>query len=202
MAIYDELRAKGDAFFSERFEGFWIMTRAELMREVLDEPLNCSPVLPASRLILTRPSRGSRCTSIHRNTPSGVSCSARTSPPPPSSDSSQRSELVRRSREQHRLAWECDFVADFAREYPTTIFMGLMGTSGGGGPAVHGVERRHLELLDESDPDMSNMMAAMYAVNDYFAVLLKVVRQDPADDLVSAALTWRIDGQPVPKPIF
>src|SRR3954447_23140156 len=38
MAIYDNLRAKGDAFFSERFEGFWIMTRAERMREVLQNP--------------------------------------------------------------------------------------------------------------------------------------------------------------------
>jgi cytochrome P450 len=55
-----------------------------------------------------------------------------------------------------------------------------------------------LNYSTESDPDMSKMKAAMYSVNDYFAVLVEERRKNPAEDLVSTALTWRIDGKPIP----
>ena len=38
MAIYDDLRAKGDVHFSEQFEWFWVITKAKLMRDVLPNP--------------------------------------------------------------------------------------------------------------------------------------------------------------------
>src|SRR5437764_8456906 len=53
---------------------------------------------------------------------------------------------------------------------------------------------------NESDPDGSIRMAAMREAQTYFAELIAERRANPdpgARDVVSAALSWEIDGQPV-----
>ena len=39
---------------------------------------------------------------------------------------------------------------------------------------------------------------AMTAVQAYFGELIEMRHHEPRHDLVSAALTWRLDGQPIP----
>jgi cytochrome P450 len=92
----------------------------------------------------------------------------------------------------------CDFHREFAYRYPTTIFMELMGLP--------------LEGLDQflvwedailhnpgNDPDGTHAFQAMMEVQAYFAELLDARRREPKDDLATASLGWRIDGQPVPQ---
>jgi cytochrome P450 len=50
----------------------------------------------------------------------------------------------------------------------------------------------------ESDPDRSKAMGAMMQVMGYFQELLDLRRREPLDDLMSAAVGWKIDGQPIP----
>jgi cytochrome P450 len=91
----------------------------------------------------------------------------------------------------------CDFLRDFAWRYPTTIFMDLMGLPLDGLEQFLGWEHEILHLNHNDDPDRSRSIAAMMAVQGYFADLIELKRQEPGDDLLSNALTWEIDGQPI-----
>lgn len=91
----------------------------------------------------------------------------------------------------------CDFMSDFAWRYPTTIFMELMGLPLDGLEQFLAWERDILHLSAEEDPDRSRAFAAMVAVQEYFTGLIAEKRAHPGDDLLTAALDWRIDGQPI-----
>jgi cytochrome P450 len=197
MGIYDELRTKGDVLFSEEFEGFWILTRAELMREVLQNPTLFSstgtqpsdprPEYTWLPLHLDPPVHTQwRQLLGPRFAPATIE---RLEPKVRARCNELIDALVARGR--------CDFVADFAREYPTTIFMGLMGLPVSEAKQFMTWEDAILNYSAESDPDRSKMMAAMYEVDAYFRQLLVDRRKHPADDLVSAALTWTMDGEPI-----
>jgi cytochrome P450 len=94
-------------------------------------------------------------------------------------------------------AGEADVLDQFARRFPTRIFMRLMGL-----PEqdldmflrwVH--EITHLSY--EQDPDRSRQLAGIHAVSDYFEEQIALRREAPRDDLLSRAMTWEIDGEPI-----
>jgi cytochrome P450 len=94
-------------------------------------------------------------------------------------------------------AGHCDFKKDFAEPFPTTIFMELMGL-----PVSHSEqfmiwENAILNTAADLDPDRKLATQAMHDVMGYFSELIAQRRSAPEDDLVSIALTWTIDGQPV-----
>ncbi|MFI6516478.1 cytochrome P450 [Spirillospora sp. NPDC050679] len=90
----------------------------------------------------------------------------------------------------------CEFVTDFAQRFPTVIFLELMGL-----PAERLAEFLAWEhAILHGPPDANRArLAAMGEVVAMFTGLIAERRADPRDDLVSAALTWRIDGAPVPE---
>ena len=92
----------------------------------------------------------------------------------------------------------CDFLRDFAWRYPTTIFMELMGLPLDGLEQFLAWEHDILHLTFDEDPDRSRATGAMVAVQEYFSGLIEEKRARPGDDLLTAALDWKIDGQPVP----
>lgn len=88
---------------------------------------------------------------------------------------------------------ECDFVKDVALRFPNTIFMEMLGLP---------VEEAALFQTWEEDLLHSNfnkerMDPAMAEVIGYFTQLITERRRQPKDDLISVALAWRIDGEPV-----
>lgn len=91
----------------------------------------------------------------------------------------------------------CDFLHDFAWRYPTTIFMELMGLPLAGLDRFMAWEHDILHLTADEDPDRSRAIAAMLAVQEYFSGLIDEKRADPGDDLLTEALTWTIDGEPI-----
>ena len=93
----------------------------------------------------------------------------------------------------------CDFLRDFAWRYPTTIFMELMGLPLDGVDQFLAWEHDILHLTSEEDPDRSKAFAAMMGVQDYFAELIELKKAHPGEDLLTAALDWKIDGQPIPQ---
>lgn len=94
---------------------------------------------------------------------------------------------------------ECDFYADFAAVFPTTIFLQIMGLPPGKLGDFMAWEDKILHATAESDPDRSVAFGAMMEVMGYFQALITERRDLPqtrGDDIVSHAIGWRIDGQP------
>lgn len=96
---------------------------------------------------------------------------------------------------------EAEIVNDFARRFPTSVFLELFGLPIGDLDRLLAWETLMTHASNETDPDRSKMMQAMQEVMGYFGELIERRRAqpaDPADDILSAALSWEIDGKLVP----
>jgi cytochrome P450 len=92
----------------------------------------------------------------------------------------------------------CDFYAEFAAIFPTTIFLQIMGLPIEKLPDFMQWEAKILHTTADSDPDRIIAVAAMMEVAGYFSELIAEKRADASrlgDDIVSHALDWRIDGE-------
>jgi cytochrome P450 len=97
---------------------------------------------------------------------------------------------------------ECDFVKDFAQLYPTVIFLGIMGLNADELPQFMAWEKDILHPGGTSAEEATAIsQTAQREVQDYFRVMLADRRALPPEqlgkDLVSEALGWTIDGQPL-----
>ncbi|GAA2720160.1 cytochrome P450 [Actinocorallia aurantiaca] len=89
----------------------------------------------------------------------------------------------------------CDFVSDFATPFPSVIFLELMGLPVERLETFLAWERAILHGPPAANPER---VAAMGQVTGMFAELIEQRRSDPGDDLLSDAVTWTLDGEPVP----
>jgi cytochrome P450 len=96
----------------------------------------------------------------------------------------------------------CDVVGDFAAKFPTSVFLELMGLPEDELDQFMAWEDALLHGDDKTDPERSKMLAAVNSVMAYFAELLALRRSgendESRDDLLSDAITWETDGEPVP----
>jgi cytochrome P450 len=95
---------------------------------------------------------------------------------------------------------ECDFVGDFAKIFPTTIFLQIMGMPVDLLPQFLDWKDAILDGNDSDDWMQEQRIPAMMAVAQYFTELINARRAgDGGDqqDLVSDAVTWQIDGHPI-----
>jgi cytochrome P450 len=102
--------------------------------------------------------------------------------------------LINRFRANGR----CDFYADFAAVFPTTIFLQIMGLPLDRLGDFMVWEAKILHATPESDPDRSIAIGAMMEVVAYFSALIAERRDVPesrGDDIVSHAIEWEIDGE-------
>jgi cytochrome P450 len=93
---------------------------------------------------------------------------------------------------------EVDFVNAFAKVYPTTIFMEVMGMPMSGLEDFLTWQEAMFHHDYANDPDFAKMGAAMARITDYFDKLIVQRRDDPQDDLLSEAVKWTMDGEPIP----
>ncbi|WP_369032542.1 cytochrome P450 [Streptomyces adonidis] len=94
-------------------------------------------------------------------------------------------------------AGSADVLDAFARQFPTRIFMDLMGLPEEDlGQFLHWTHDL-LHLTYSEDPDGQRQLAAMNAVSDYFDEQIALRREAPRDDLLSEAMTWTIDGEKI-----
>ena len=91
----------------------------------------------------------------------------------------------------------CDFLQEFAYRYPTTIFMEIMGLPLDGLEEFLGWEDEILH--NPGVDDGTRALNAMMAVQAYFSGIIEERRREPKDDLVTASLSWEIDGEPIPE---
>jgi cytochrome P450 len=89
---------------------------------------------------------------------------------------------------------KCDFVQDVALRFPNQIFMDLMGM-----PLTDADKFQDWEtaILHEGSSTSERAMQAAGDVHAYFTDVIAKRRAAPKDDIVSRALSWEIDGEPV-----
>jgi cytochrome P450 len=92
----------------------------------------------------------------------------------------------------------CDFLAEFAQRYPTSIFMDMFGLPIEELDQFLDWEYKILHTGPDTDPDRMIAITAMFEVMGYFDQLIGRRRADPRDDIVSQSLNWTIDGEPIP----
>ncbi len=92
---------------------------------------------------------------------------------------------------------DVDVLDRFARRFPTLIFLRLMGLPEADLDQFLDWVHDILHLTFEQDPDRSRQLAAITAVNAYFRDQIAARRRTPREDLLSRAMTWEIDGEPI-----
>lgn len=91
----------------------------------------------------------------------------------------------------------CDFMAEFAQRFPTTIFLELMGLPVEELDQFMEWEHAILHAPSGDEQAQQAQLEAMMTVMGRFAALIAERRESPRDDIVSKAIHYTIDGQPV-----
>lgn len=88
----------------------------------------------------------------------------------------------------------CDFVHDVALRFPNQIFMDLMGM-----PITDADKFQEWEtaILHEGSSASEPAMKAAGEVHAYFTDVIAQRRREPKDDIVSKAMSWTIDSEPI-----
>jgi cytochrome P450 len=198
---FDELRERFAFFKSTADQGWWTLTRADLIREAFQR----ADIFSSAAVVVSDPDPAYLWIpemldgTEHRNwrqllapyfSPAAVA----------KMEGRVRARCVELI-DQFIGEGGCDFLNDFARKYPTTIFMEIMGL-----PVSEAEQFMEWEdmILHGPPPGMSaeeagdRRMNGMFAVMGYFAELVADRRGQPRDDLVSFVLDARIDGEPIP----
>jgi cytochrome P450 len=90
----------------------------------------------------------------------------------------------------------CDFVSEFSLRFPTGVFAQLMGFPERDTDQIY----RWQQKIERpgTGPDRQHQVAeGALSLAGYFADLIAQRRSAPGDDLISAALNWQMDGEPV-----
>lgn len=99
--------------------------------------------------------------------------------------------------DQLKDSGSADVLDEFARRFPTIIFMRLVGLPEADLPIFLDWVHDMLHLPYDEDPEGTRQLAAMRAVSDYFEEQIALRREAPRDDLLSRALDYEIDGEPI-----
>jgi cytochrome P450 len=91
----------------------------------------------------------------------------------------------------------CDFMADFANRFPTTIFLEMIGLPVEELDQFLEWEHGILRAGGSDEEKLQLQMASMFAVMGRFSTIIAERREQPLDDIISKALTYEIDGKPV-----
>jgi len=193
----DELREEHPFFKSSLGPGFWNLTRMDLVREAFQNPqlfsstavipIEPDPLFSMIPIMLDPPQH----TKWRQLTASAFS---------PGAVAHLEDKVRERCIEliEPLMGRErCDFLGDFAYRYPTTIFMEIMGLPVTEADKFLAWEDAILHISLEQDPERAGVLQATEEVKAYFADLIEMRRADPADDLLSKAVTWRIDGEDI-----
>jgi len=95
----------------------------------------------------------------------------------------------------------CDFVTDYAKKFPTTIFLRIMGLPQSELDKFLRWEFVILHGNEETDPTREKAMIAMGEVAQYFSEAIADARKNTNAgeiDVISQAVRWEIDGAPIP----
>lgn len=90
---------------------------------------------------------------------------------------------------------ECELVGQFARRYPTIIFMRLMGLPVADADTFLDWADLLMHSNGDEDPDGSRRTTAAVDIYGYLGTLLAERRAEPRDDILSYLLNGEVDGR-------
>src|SRR5262249_24798413 len=99
--------------------------------------------------------------------------------------------------ESFRATGRCDLVTDFARLYPTTIFMKIMGLPVEESGTFLGWIDEMMHTTDDSGVSRTVRSSAQQRIMEYLGELINARRKDPRDDLVTYLTRASIDDRPL-----
>ncbi|WP_375482651.1 cytochrome P450 [uncultured Jatrophihabitans sp.] len=200
FAQLDELRREHRVFRSDEAQGYWVLARNDLIVEALQHPETFSSVAT----VPTMPDPPFRWIPIMLDPPGHTKwrrlLGGWFSPGRTAKLETPVREMCTTLVDGLVDGGRCEFVADFAARFPTTIFLQIIGLPVSELSRFMAWEDKILHFDSETDPDYSQMMTAMNEVTAMFSSLIAERRADPsrrADDIISASLDWQIDGRPV-----
>ncbi|MDB5986507.1 MAG: putative cytochrome [Nevskia sp.] len=196
--VMNALRTKADIFYTpvhfSNSAGAWVLTRAEDIRHVLQNPqlFSSQGVSGFSKLL----GETWDMIPLELDPPRHTQFRAILNPLLSPVKIAQMQEGIRASCIEliDAVANQggCDFVEAFAKPFPVRIFLQLMGLP--------------LELFDQFlkwnnsllfGESMEERIAAAAAIRDYLRQLIAERKKNPVKDLVSSAVQARVDGEPI-----
>ena len=198
----DELRREHKVFRSSEGDGYWVLTRHEAIVEALNRP----DLFSSCANVPTIPNPDFHWIPVMLDPPQHIKWRQlllRWFTP-------KRVELLEepiRARcvsliEEFVDSGSCDFYADFAVKYPTSIFLEIIGLPVSELPRFLAWVDQILHVDGASEEDQAAMVQTMGEIRAMFAGLLAERRADPSkrsNDIISASLDWQIDGEPIPE---
>ncbi|MDT7636281.1 MAG: hypothetical protein QOC83_569, partial [Pseudonocardiales bacterium] len=195
FAAFEQTR--GDrAFWSPHHGGYWVLTRMADIREALQRPQqfsNWPTGIPA------HVSRRERMLPLELDPPDHTAYRRVLAPMFAPKAVTARTAAIGATCAQliDALApkGHCDFIAEFAQPFPTTIFTNMLGL-----PATEAdlfVGWNNVLLHSQDDPEARRV--AGLEINGYLRELIAARGEEPRDDLVSALLESQVDGRPIER---
>jgi cytochrome P450 len=195
FAVYREAPA-ARVFFSPLNGGFWVLTKAEDIRAALQAPELFSS---AATGIPAQPGRKEKLYPLELDPPEHRPHRQALAPFfAPKAVAAQADAVARVCAELLEplvARGGCEFNADFAQPFPTTIFTAMLGLPNS--ESKQFVEWNSVLLHRHDDPP--RRAAAGIEINTYLRALIDQRAADRQDDLVSKLLDTTIDGQPVSR---
>jgi cytochrome P450 len=199
LRTVDRLRGASPYYWSRFAQGFWVLTDMESIREALQRP----ELFSNQAVVAMDPHPEYVWIPEMLDPPVHTKWRQRLAPIFSPARMSDMEDKVRaraaRFIDTFADRGHCDLRADFAEPYPTSIFLEMMGLPVEETPQFLEWENGILNTPAELDPDRAIAVKAMGEVNAYFSEVISQRRREPRDDLISAALSWHIDGQPIPE---
>jgi len=195
FAAFEQTR--GDrAFWSPHHGGYWVLTRMADIREALQRPQqfsNWPTGIPA------HVSRRERMLPLELDPPDHTAYRRVLAPMFAPKAVTARTAAIGATCAQliDALApkGHCDFIAEFAQPFPTTIFTNMLGLPAG--EADRFVGWNNVLLHSQDDPEARRV--AGLEINGYLRELIEARGEEPRDDLVSALLESQVDGRPIER---
>ncbi|MFC4948278.1 cytochrome P450 [Pseudonocardia sp. GCM10023141] len=193
FAAFQEAR-RDRAFWSPHHGGYWVLTRMADIREALQHAelfSNWPTGIPV------HPSRRERMVPLELDPPDHTAYRRVLAPMFAPKAVTARTAAIDRTCEQlvDGLAGKgrCDFIAEFAQPFPTTVFTNMLGLPAAESERFVGWNN----VLLHSHGDPAARRRAGDDINAYLRELIAQRRAEPRDDLVSALLASPVDGRPI-----
>lgn len=100
-----------------------------------------------------------------------------------------------------RMGHECDFAQDVAAWFPLRVILSIFGLTPDLEPMLNRLSREFINAQDPSidhhGPMGEHMLRVWREFGEFFSVLAEDRRKNPRDDLATAIVNARIDGEPL-----
>lgn len=201
FARYDELRDQAPLFYNEFGAGFWTVVNYEGILEVLQNPATFS----SSVVTALEPNPPFKWIPEMLDGDEHLQWRRQLGPLFSPKNIQKLEDKIREGaiklveKIQAEGSGTTEYMEEFAQQFPTTIFLELMGLPVDELPQFMEWEHAILHTVAEEDvaPEQRASFAAMMAVVGRFMTVIAERRAEPQDDIVSKALNFEIDGKPV-----